>query len=367
MAGLEGGYPLTRGPSHSDFLPSAHPGRALTPVRWGLVGPGRIAGQFAKAMGVASGSSLEAVAGRSRSRAERFAREHGVPNCFDSYRALLDDPSIDAVYIATPHRYHYSIARDCLLAGKPVLCEKPLAVNVREAAELIDLSQRTGVFLMEALWTRFLPIYEQVNEWLASYTIGSVHAIVSSFGFEFPRDPQDRMLNPDLAGGALLDMGVYNLAMSQWVYGEAPLSYSIEGHVGETGVDEHNQTVLRYSQGRSCKFSNSMTRQLQNDMIIHGSTGCIRIHANFWTATSATLSVGENGNSREQPTSITRGFRATGLEYEIEAAAHCIRNGLHECSAMPHASTLQTMRLLDGLRGKMGLSYAFEQRSGKDG
>lgn len=330
--------------------------------RWGLIGPGRIAGRFAYALNVAKGACLQAVVGRSRSKVEKFTRDHSAPVSYETHRALLADPQIDAVYIATPHRYHHELARDCLLAGKPVLCEKPLTVNASEAQALIELSRSNGVFLMEAMWTRFLPIYDVVNQWLVAGEIGLVTSISSSFGFKLPHDPNDRMLNHELAGGALLDMGVYNLAMSQWVFGEQPVGHSIEGHIGQTGVDEHVETVLTYSRGRCSRFVNSMTTPQNNELIIHGTDGHIRVHPMFWSATRATLVRDRKRNGSPQRVSAERKFRATGLEYEIEAAQHCIRNGVIECPTMPHADTLDTMNLMDRLRCDMGLSYNFESR-----
>jgi predicted dehydrogenase len=247
------------------------------------------------------------------------------------------------------------------LAGKPVLCEKPLTVNAGEAQDLIELSRQQGVFLMEALWTRFLPIYEDVSQWLVAGKIGDVTSVTSSFGFAFPRKPQDRLLNPDLAGGALLDLGVYNLAMSQCIFGVQPISHSIDAYLGETGVDEHGRIALKYSDGRSSTFSNSMMQQLGNDLVIHGSGGHIRIHPMFWSATRATLVPCRKSKGSPGPVSISREFRATGLEYEIEAAAQCIRKGQIECPTMPHDDTLQTMKLMDALRCDMGLTYAFEE------
>ena len=326
--------------------------------RWGLIGPGRIAGQFARALNAIENSCLQAVAGRNRRRTEKFAREHGVATCYEDYRELLDDPLIDAIYIAAPHRFHHELTRDCLLAGKPTLCEKPLTVNAREAGELIELSRNSGVFLMEALWTRFLPIYEDVSQWLVAGKIGEVTSISSSFGFKFPRDTSDRLLNHDLAGGVLLDMGVYNLSMSQWVFGGQPVKHTVDAFIGDTGVDEYSDTILEYPDGRCSRFSNSMVRQLSNDLIIHGSGGHIQIHPMFWSATRATLVAG--GNNKGVSVSSVREFRATGMEYEIEAAQQCIRRGLTECPTISHDNTLETMQLMDALRRDMGLSYRFE-------
>jgi dihydrodiol dehydrogenase / D-xylose 1-dehydrogenase (NADP) len=326
-------------------------------IRWGIIGPGRIAGEFTRALQVVKNSRLQAVSGRSKSNAETFARAHGAAQCFDSHHAMLDSPDVDIIYIATPHRYHYEQARDCLLAGKSVLCEKPLTVNAAQAQSLIELSQQQGVFLMEALWTRFLPIYEDIKGWLDSGKIGPVQSISSSFGFEFPLDPQDRSLNRELAGGALLDLGVYNLATTQWVLGIQPDRHTIDGHIGETGVDEHDEVSLFYADGCTSKFEISLTKKLANDFVIQGERGCIRIHPMFWSATRATLQLND---SDDGTTTVSREFRATGLEYEIEAVARCIRGQLIECPEMPHNATLATIQLMDQLRDDIGLMYDFE-------
>lgn len=326
--------------------------------RWGLIGPGRIAGQFAAALAAVDSSCLQGVVGRNKHKTHGFARKYGARSCHAALPGLLEDPEIDAVYIATPHRYHFELARDCLLAGKAVLCEKPLTVNASEAQQLIELSGRTGVFLMEALWTRFLPIYDQVRQWLVAGQIGSVSSINSSFGFVAPRKPHDRLLDHAMAGGALLDLGIYNLSMSQWVFGVEPTSHAIAGYLGETRVDEHNEVTLSYGDGRSSKFVCSLTRQLANDFTIHGTSGSIRIHEMFWGATQASLLTGLRSGSRAL--TICRPFRATGLEYEIEAAQRCIRTGMIECPDIPHNSTLSTMRLMDTLRHDLGLVYDFE-------
>lgn len=333
---------------------------ATKPLRWGLIGPGNIAENFAQALVVVPDSQLQAVAGRNKTKADAFARSYGAPNSYDDYHALLDSPQVDAVYIASPHRYHFDMARDALLAGKPVLCEKPLCVNATETKALIDLSASTGMFLMEALWTRFLPIYDEVAQWLESGKIGTVHSITSSFGFA---NRSDRLLNPDLAGGALLDMGIYNVSISQWVFGSKPVGHSIEGLIGDSGVDEESKTTLRYSDGRSSNFENSLTRQLENTLTIYGTEGSICLDPMFWAATRATLSSFNSNGGSNVPVSVSRDFRATGLEYEIEAAQHCIRMGLLECPSISHADTLETMTIMDDLRRDLSLIYEFENLS----
>jgi len=329
-------------------------------VRWGIIGPGRIAEEFARALDVVEGSFLYAVASRNKTRAEKFATDHGALVYYDNYQALLEDPRVDAIYIATPHRFHYEQARASILAGKAVLCEKPLTVNADEARELISLARESGVFLMEAMRTRYLPIYREVQRWLDEGRIGTVSKMTSSFGFKFPRDPEDRLLNHELAGGVLLDLGVYNLSMSQWLFGEPVEDFSVQGLLGDTRVDEHDDITLVYPGARTSVFSNSMNTQLDNDLTIYGDDGRITVHPMFWNATRATLSVNDGLSCRDDVQTLDREFRATGMEYEIEEAVRCINNGLKESPVMPLRDTLDTTVLMDQLRSTMGLAYDFE-------
>ncbi len=247
------------------------------------------------------------------------------------------------------------------MAKKPVLCEKPLTVNALEAEGLMRLSQENGVFLMEAMWTRFLPIYQQIKQWLDAGKIGLVTSITSSFGFELPRDSMDRMQNHELAGGVLLDMGVYSLSMSQWIFVDPPESCSIRGFLGGTDVDEHDKAHLNYSGGRSSVFTSSMLKDLNNNLTIHGESGRIYVDAPFWSATKATLFVEGDAEAESEVCSVTREYRSTGLEYEIEEAMRCITRGDIESQVMPMSDTLATMRLLDQLRASIGLRYTFEE------
>lgn len=323
--------------------------------RWGLIGPGRIAHNFARGLAVVSDSRLEAVASRDPARGAEFAAQYGGARVHASYQALIADPAVDAIYIATPHSFHAETIRACLEAGKPVLCEKPLTVNAAQADALFALARARGVFLMEALWTRFLPVYSEVRAWLEAGRIGEVRLLASSFGFKAPRNMEDRLLNPQLAGGALLDIGVYNLSISQWVLGRNPESFSATGYVGETGVDEQLAATLDYGHGLMSQFHCTIRTDTANDFHIYGSEGSIRIHPMFWGATTATLR-----NAAEE-TTLERPHRASGFEYQIEEAQRCIRAGLLESSTIPHADTLATIKLMDALRGHMGQRYPFEK------
>jgi predicted dehydrogenase len=323
-------------------------------TRWGIIGPGRIAHTFARAAAVVDGAVLHAVASRDAGRARQFAGQYQIPQVYDSYEALAADPEVDAVYIATPHRYHREQALLCLEAGKAVLCEKPLTVNAAETRALIDLARAKKVFLMEALWTRYLPIYGHVRDWLDSGLIGDVELIQSSFGFAMNRDPEDRLLNHELAGGALLDLGVYNIAMSQWVQGREPVEVSAQGRIGETNVDELTSASLRYDDGSISQFTCTVRATTANEFVIYGRLGHIRVHGFFGGATRATLVTAGKELTVAEP------FRATGFEYQIEEAMRCIQAGLIESPAMTHEQSLATMTVMDRIRAAIGLRYSFE-------
>ncbi len=182
---------------------------------WGILGPGRIAKKFAQSLEAINNANLYAVASNNKDRADSFANEFSADKLYYTYKDLASDNNIDAVYIAPPHRFHYENTKLCLEAGKPALCEKPITVNASEAKLLIDLARSKNLFLMEALWTRYLPIYQLVKKWLDDKIIGEVKLLNSTFGYNFPRDLEDRKFNHELAGGGLLDLGVYSIAISQ--------------------------------------------------------------------------------------------------------------------------------------------------------
>jgi predicted dehydrogenase len=327
---------------------------SAAPIRWGILGPGRIAHRFAQALEVVDGARLQAVASRSAERAGEFAREYGAPAAYGSDEALAADPNVDAVYIATPHRFHHAQARLCLEAGKPVLCEKPLTVNAAEAEDLIRLARAKRVFLMEALWSRCLPVYRQVRTWLDAGAIGDIRLVSSTFCFQPERDPADRKFNHDLAGGGLLDLGVYNVALSQWAIGADPIAISAKGQIGDTGVDEMTAATMVYPGDVMAQFTCSLLFDAANDLTIYGTRGFVRLHPDFWGSTQATLAAGGSKVLADHP------FRRNGFEYEVEEAMDCIRRGRIESADMPLAATLANLRAMDEIRAQIGLRYSFE-------
>jgi dihydrodiol dehydrogenase / D-xylose 1-dehydrogenase (NADP) len=322
---------------------------------WGVVGPGRIAQTFADGLKVLENVALYTVASTSLERATAFARKNGGEKTYTSYEALVSDPQVDAVYVATPHRYHFENVMLCLNAGKPVLCEKPLTVNAAETKKLIETSHSKNIFLMEAVWTRCLPIYQQIRQWLDTGVIGEVKFMSSTFGIVVPKTADDRWLNPELAGGTLLDMGIYPISVSQWVTGQQPQSFSVQALRGKTGVDELTAVTLKYPNGVVSQFNSTFLVDNVNDFFIYGTQGRIRIHPNYWGASSATLF------TEGQELTVSKPLAGGGFEYETEEAMRCIRAGLLESPSMSHADTLANMELTDKIRAEIGLKYPFEK------
>jgi len=332
--------------------------------RWAVVGPGRIARRFAQAVRELPDARMAVVIGRDEQRAREFADawcEPGVTRVGTDLTELLRTRDVDAVYIATPHAFHAEEAARCLRAGMPVLCEKPLTVNLRQAKALEELSRTVDVFLMEALWTRFLPVYDTVGEWLREGRIGPVRAIQSSFGFTVPFDAQTRHWDPWQAGGALLDIGVYNLAMAQWALlqatGASPelQDFVAEAKLAPSGVDSALLATLRFNGDVHLQFRCGFDAMADNSLRIFGERGLITVPARFWEATQAVLQ--PDGG---QALHVERPFAINGFEGEIVEAMACIRGGQRESARLPLSETLAVIGWSDAIRQHVGLRYPFE-------
>ena len=321
---------------------------------WAILGPGRIAQRFAGGLTAIEDANLYAVASRDMQRAQTFATQFNADHAFDSYESLLEDDNVDGIYIATPHNLHFEQAKMCLKAQKPILCEKPLTVNAQQTKELIGLSRENNTFLMEALWTRYLPIYDVVKNWINEGAIGEVQNLNSTMGFNFPKNYEDRIYKHELAGGGLLDLGVYIVNISQWVFGANPIDFRADAVIGNTQVDEQITVALHYDKYKTSQFTVSITALQSNEFLIHGTQGFIRIHSMFWDTMKATMS------NFETETTITRQFDATGFEYETREAMKCIREGKIESPNMTHQDTFANMSVMDAIRAEIDLKYNFE-------
>ncbi len=322
-------------------------------VRWGILACGGIARKFASSIDVVDCAELLAVASASPGKAAAFAKDFGVESSYDSYAGLLADPSIDAVYVANTHNFHHETVLLALEAGKSVLCEKPLAINARQASEMIDLARERSCFLMEGMWTRFLPAVVQARKWIEEGRIGTPKQVYASFGFNMSFDDDHRMVNPDLAGGALLDLGIYPLSFASMVAkGQSPVSSSSVVEKGSTGVDINDSVLLSYPGNLVAHLSFGMQNENQNSAVILGDKGSITLPPMFIAAQSVTLK--SDGETLTKDYSIDEKL---GFSYEIEAVSQCILDGKTECEIMPLDETLQLAKLMDGFRDEWGVRY----------
>ena len=331
---------------------------------WAVIAPGRIARRFAAAVTAVEGSRVVAVYGRDRLRAEAFAREHCAsfaPSATDDLAALLADPQLDGVYIATPHAQHGEFIRAALLAGKPVLCEKPLVPSRKEGEALVALARERNVFLMEAVWTRFLPAYEQLGRWLREQAIGPLRGLQSSFCFPSVYDPTSRNFAPELAGGSLLDLGIYNLTVTRWVMEQAlgacpePIAIQAAGPLAPTGVDMRVHGQIVFPGGLASQFVCAFDTSSDNALIIQGERGRITLPYGFHGAEELRLQ-----RHGEEVEIVKAPFKFNGFEGEIEEAQRCIRAGKIESSTISHAETLTTLGWMDEIRRQLGVVYPFE-------
>ncbi len=325
-----------------------------TIIKWGILGPGGIARQFARDLQYAEGAVAAAVGSRSIEKADSFAREFGIAKAYGSYEELTQDPEVDIIYVATPHSSHYEHVMLCLQAGKAVLCEKPFTVNAAETEKLIAYARERKLFLMEAMWTRYLPAIIKVKQWLEEGKIGEVKMAKGEFGFRIGWDPSNRLLNPDLAGGALLDAGIYPVSFASMVFGGPPETITSSAVIGQTGVDEQYSLLFTYSGGRSASLSGAVRLRMDNAFTIYGTTGKITI-PEFFMAKTAILEVYDREQERYEFKGSQRGY-----SFEAEEASRCVREGRIESAGMPVTETLQLMRTLDEIRGQWGLKYPFE-------
>lgn len=320
-------------------------------IQWGIVAPGRIARKFAQDLRLSAGGRLRAVASRDLQRARAFAAEFGADLAYDDAAALAADPSVDMVYVASPHNAHFATAKMLLLAGKPVLCEKPITVNASQAAELIALSRSNNVFLMEAMWTRFLPLFGRIRGWLDAGRIGRPQIVTSAFCHPTAYDPSSRLFDPALAGGSLLDLGVYNLSISQWVMGRKPDQVAATARFAATGVDDLLAATLHYPGGGVAQFTCGVMTAFDNALVIGGDQGFIRVAPTFIQGREAVLQVGDTTKT------IRESHRGGGFEYQIDEAMRCFRHGEIESPLLPHADILATMETMDDIRSRIGLCY----------
>ena len=325
-------------------------------IRWGILGTGGIANTFAKGVSFLPDTEVVAVGSRKQDTADAFADQYNIPHRHASYAALANDPDVDAIYVCTPHPMHKDAVMLSLQGGKAVLCEKPFTINAAEAEEMIRYARTHKLFLMEAMWTRFLPVMGKVRELIAQGAIGDVRAVMADFGFRTDFNPQSRLLAPELGGGALLDVGVYVTSFASMVLGGklAPRIVS-QADLGQTGVDEQSAFVLGYPQGRLAMLFCAVRTESPHEAIVMGEKGRIKVHAPFYHSTRLTLSVsGKDDQVIDVP------YEGNGFNYEIAEVTRCLRAGKLESDILPLDETLAVMQTLDAVRAPWGLKYPSE-------
>ena len=320
-------------------------------VRWGIIGPGRIASQVINDFPYVAGAEALAVASRSIERAQAFATDHGLARAYGSYAEIMSDQDVDAVYIATPHPQHYAIALAAIAAGKAALVEKTFTATVAGAEEIITAARQQRVFVMEAMWTRFQPAIVTARSLIDDGAIGEVRQVQADLGVDRPYDPADRLFDPAQGGGAMLDLGVYVVSFAQYFLG-TPDRIAVNGSLTPTGVDAEAGVLLGYDDGRVATLLMSLKHHTPGAARIHGTKGWIEVPPRFHHPHRIVLC-----RKGQEPEIISRPPLGTGYSHELIEVTECIRAGRTESVIMPLSDTLAVQRILNGACEKLGVFH----------
>ncbi|OKH20963.1 dehydrogenase [Hydrococcus rivularis NIES-593] len=360
------------------------------PIRWGILGTGFIAQKFADGLRSVPEAQLWAVGSRTLASAQKFAHQFNVPKVYGSYSDLVNDPTIDVVYVATPHIYHKENCISSLKARKAVLCEKPFTVNAREAKEVITLAREQKLFCMEAMWMRFMPLIQKVKQIVDRGDIGEIRLFTAEFGYPTQFDPNNRFFKLELGGGALLDRGVYPLSLAFFLFGP-PNQISGQACKGNSGVDEQSAMLLTYESSMLAILSSTLNTYGSNSAIITGTRGKIVIHEPFYeperislikfpdspVVSTAKYCVNSSrlkqklitlmkrnllvkslvSKLRYPTTTFSHANESNGLSYQAVEVVRCLKNGERESPIMPLDHTLKIMETMDVLRQQWNLKY----------
>jgi predicted dehydrogenase len=322
------------------------------PIRWGIIATGGIARAFARDLTLLPDARLVAVGSRSAGTADAFADEFDVPNRHGSYQSLVEDPEVDAVYVSTPHPGHYDAAMRAIRAGKAVLVEKPFTIDADEAGELIAAARDGGTFLMEAMWTRFLPDMVRVREILREGTLGEIVSVTAEHGQWFELDPEFRLFKPELGGGALLDLGIYPVSFASLVLG-TPRKVTAVSDPAFTGVDAQTSMIFQYDGGAHAVLTTTSYALTGNAAAINGTRARLELAGTFYRPTTFRV-IGRDDVVLESYDTLAEG---NGLRFQAAEVGRCLRAGLTESPLLPLDETLAIMRTMDEIRGQIGLTY----------
>lgn len=324
------------------------------PIRWGIISTGTIARKFAEGLSVVPDAELVGVGSRAQDSADRFGDRFGVPHRYATYEALANDPDVDVVYIGTPHPLHHQNTLLCLQAGKPVLCEKPFAINASQAREMVTAARERNLFLMEAMWNRYNPVVLEAQRLLDEGSIGELRMLLADLGLGAPFDPEHRLFDIELGGGALLDLGVYPVSMAYLIFG-APSRIATLAHLGSTGVDEREGIVFGYDDGRIAVLNASLMEKTPSDAVFFGTEGSLRLHGPLYCPTAVTLVRHGETERRIEPS-----VEGNVYNYEAVEVIRCLRAAELESPAMTLDESLSIMETLDAIRAEWGLRYPGE-------
>lgn len=324
------------------------------PIRWGIISTGGIASAFTGDLALLTDAAAVAVGSRSQSSADAFGDRFGIARRYATYEALVEDPDVDAVYVATPHPGHHAAALLAINAGKGVLVEKPFTINAGEARDLIDAAQARGTFLMEAMWTRFLPHVVRIRELIAEGRLGEIRSVIADHGQWFPKNPDHRIFAPILGGGALLDLGVYPLSFASMIFGK-PSTILAVSDKAFTGVDAQTTIVSQYEGGRQSVSFTTLETRSANQASINGTDARIEIDGVFYSPTSFRLITRDGDVEPYENTHVGHGLRHQAAE-----VGRCLRAGLTESPILTLAETLSIMETMDEVRRQIGLRYPSE-------
>ena len=325
----------------------------MSDFNWGILGPGGIARAFAKDLNLIQGHTIAAVGSRSLENAQKFSAQFGG-TAYGSYEELVGDPSIDAIYVATPHPAHHDNVILALNAGKPVLCEKPFAVDAQQAQAMVDAASRNSVALMEAMWARFLPHYAKVRELVDSGVLGPIHSIHADHGQRLADQGIARLVEPDLAGGALLDLGIYPVSFAHMILGN-PSNITSQAVMTERGVDAQTSMIFSYDSGAQAVLTTTMMEQTPCRAVVAGLNGWLEIDRTFYNPAAMRI-VLNDGTVTEYPNT----YAGHGLREQAEVFKQLVISGKFESDILTWADTVDIMKSLDTVRAQIGLKYPFE-------
>jgi predicted dehydrogenase len=320
-------------------------------INWGIIGLGNIAHKFAHDLQLVEGANVYGVASRSIDKAKKFGEQYQADRYYGSYKELTDDPNIDVVYIATPHVYHCELTLMALDAGKAVLCEKAFGMNTAEVEKMIAKAKEKKLFLMEALWTRFIPATEKMLALVNSGSIGELQTVRADFGFKADFDPDKRLFNKELGGGSLLDIGIYPIFLSLLTLG-VPKEITARATMSTTAIDSSCMMLFKYANDQTAILDSNINIATPVEGWLHGAKGSLKMHNPFHHTKE--ISFYKDHNLIEN---FTLDYIGNGYYHEILEVMQCLRKGKTESEKMPLSFSLELIELLDNVRNEIGLTY----------